>query len=208
VPAALAALGFVLGIVAKSTGAYVSELFYVFGIGAAVAALAAGGSSGGARLDAVIDGLRAVARGKRVRAPEGVSGDLAEVFDELGKLAKQRGELEEEVERLEKDTGGVDALELVQVVRQVARGERVRAPAGVSAELAGLYEAFVPLAERIAAMEAEQRRSVEAREALSLLEPVGPRLAAGLAQLIGGTEQAMTHIKTNTAALTELSSTT
>ena len=80
---------------------YTSELFYLVGLGAAIAIVIASSSQGAAvRLGGLIDAIKSAARGKKPSIPEGASGELAEVYDEVVRLAKRTQELNEEVKKL------------------------------------------------------------------------------------------------------------
>src|SRR5262249_52965409 len=102
-------------------------------------------------------------RGKRPKLPEGATGELAEAFDELDKVAKRSAELTEEVARLEENagSGSVDLGPLLDATERAAKGERTRAPPGADAQTAQLFGELGALAERIGAtdQEAKARRS-------------------------------------------------
>jgi methyl-accepting chemotaxis protein len=161
VPAALAVLGFLLSIVAKSPAVaeFIPQLFIGLGLAAAVALLAAPGGQRGPALGPLLEALRAAARGKRPRIPEGVTGELAEAFDEVDRAAKLRLELTEEVAKLEQNAGGsnVDVAALLEAVERSRKGERVRAPAGAPAEVAELYTELSAVAERVSTAEQESK---------------------------------------------------
>jgi len=131
---------------------YTSELFYLIGFGAAVAIFIAASAQGsGVKLGGLVDALKAAARGKKPALPEGASGEIVDVYDEIARLAKKTADLNEEVAKLEQSagTGGVNADEIVEALQRAATGERVRAPANakpdtarVFAELGGITEAI------------------------------------------------------------------
>jgi methyl-accepting chemotaxis protein len=161
IPIGLVALGFVFSFVAKSPAAaeYVPQLFIALGIAAGVAVMSAGGGQKAPSLGPVVEALRMAGRGKRPRIPENVSGELAEAYDEIDKVAKRGAELTEEVARLEQHAGGsaVDTAELLTAVEAARKGERTRAPLGAPAEVVGIYAALAGAAERLASAEVESK---------------------------------------------------
>lgn len=137
---------------------YTSELFLTFGLLAAAAVVYTASQQkpgSGVSLGGVLDALRTAARGKRPQAPEDASGELAEVYDEIGRLVKRSQELTEEVAKLEASGGGVDVDfgPIIDAAQRAAEGERIRPPSGASAEVATLYAEMARLGERIALAE-------------------------------------------------------
>ncbi len=85
-------------------------------------------------------------------------GELAEAYDEIGRVAKRSAELSEEVERLEQlgpGTPSVDVSALVDAAGRAAQGERIRPPSGATSEVTQLYGELAALGERVT--EAERR---------------------------------------------------
>jgi methyl-accepting chemotaxis protein len=170
IPAALAGLGFLLSILASVAvvAPFVPQLFIGLGLAAAVAILASPGGQKGPSLGPLVDALRSAARGKRPRLPEGATGELAEAYDEVDKVAKRSLELTEEVARLEQSAGGsnVDVAALLEATERARKGERSRAPAGAPAEVVEVYSELSAAADRVAA--AEQEAKGHRNEATSL----------------------------------------
>ena len=203
-PAGLIALAFVLGIASKSVPGHISELFIAFGLAAAAVAVSASSAQGGARLDGLLEALRAAGRGKRVRVPDDARGDLLEAFEQASQLSKRRVELDEEVERLEKDGAKtVDFSAISEAMRRAAKGERVRAPSGAKAELVELYAVMAEVAAELTDVERERRKFHEAVELTVQVDAVLPKLSQGLTNMLDGSEQALGHIKGMTVALSE-----
>jgi methyl-accepting chemotaxis protein len=158
IPAALAGLGFLLSFIAPAIPAqYVGQLFIAMGIAAGAAVLTSGGGQRGPALGPLVEALRGAARGKRPRLPENATGELAEAYDEIEKVAKRSLELTEEVARLEENAGSsnVDVVALLEAVSAARGGHRTRAPAGAPTEVVELYTELAGAAERVAAAEQE-----------------------------------------------------
>jgi methyl-accepting chemotaxis protein len=158
VPLALVVMGFIFSIAASYT-TRISELFIAIGIAAAGAVLVTGGGQKGPALGPLVDALRAAARGKRPRLPDNVSGELAEAYEEVDRVAKRNLELTEEVQKLEQNAGGsnVDVGALAEAAGRAAKGERVRAPAGAEPDVAHFYGELASVSERFAEVEAEAK---------------------------------------------------
>jgi methyl-accepting chemotaxis protein len=199
-------IAIVLGAVSKTVPQYTTEFFMVLAAVGAGAILFMPSGGKGVRLDGFVDAIRAAARGKRVRVPEDVSGELAEAYEELHKLAKKSGELTEEVARLEQSagSGGPDLTELLDAARRAAQGERVRAASGSSAELQRLYAELGTLGEKAASGGGDKQRWTEVSELVATLGGLLPKLADGLATMIEAGDQATGHIKGMTTALSEI----
>jgi methyl-accepting chemotaxis protein len=154
---------------------YTSNLFLVLGI-VAVGALAYVASQlpqkGPAlALGPLVDALKAAGRGKKPRVPEDAVGELAEAYDEIGRVAKRSAELSQEVERLEQlgpATPSIDVSALVDAAGRVAQGERVRPPAGATTEVTQLYGELTALGERVS--EAERREKTSKIDLPSLID--------------------------------------
>jgi methyl-accepting chemotaxis protein len=268
-PAALilllaAAFGFLTKLIPAE---YTSNLFWVLGIVAAVALLYVGtqvpqkGPS--VALGPLVDALKAAARGKKPRVPEDAAGELAEAYDEIGRIAKLRAELAEEVERLaqlpaagpsvdlvalmdaagraaqgervrppsgassdvaqlygelaalgervseaerREKTSKIDLPAISEAAARAAKGERVRVPAGVTAEVADLYSEISTLAERVT--DAEQREKARRNElaaAAQVIEDSFPRLNEAVISVLSSSEQATGHIREMTTSLANIS---
>ena len=158
-------LGFLLSFFAPSLSGHIPQLLIGLGIvaTAAVAIAANTGGQKGPSLGPLIEAMRGAARGKRPRLPEGISGELAEAYEEIEKVAKRSAELTEEVARLEETAGGssIDLGALVDAAERASKGERSRAPTGADAATVQLFGELATLAERIAAtdQEAKARRA-------------------------------------------------
>lgn len=210
-PIGLFVIALVLGVISKSAlSAYTSELFFLFGIVAAIAvvytmSLQKPGST--VRLAGVIDALRAAARGKRPQVPENAEGDLAEVYENIDRLAARTQELSSEVAKLEESVSDeVDLDGIADAVQRAAQGARVRPPASASEELVTLYAELSRLGERVAAAEAApQGASPEILEAATLLNTVIPKLHESIELVVAASSQSTNHIKDITAALNEVS---
>ncbi len=159
VPAALAVLGYILSLAAPSLAAQVPQLFIGLGLVGAVAVFVSASGQKGASLGPLLEALRSAARGKRPRLPENATGELAEAYEEIDKVAKRGLELTEEVARLEQNAGGsnVDVAALLEAVERSRKGERSRVPAGSPAEVAELYTELSAVAERVSTAEQESR---------------------------------------------------
>jgi methyl-accepting chemotaxis protein len=141
---------------------YVSNLFWVLGIVSIVSLVYVASQmpqKGPAiSLGPLVDALKAAGRGKKPRVPDDAAGELAEAYDEIGRVAKRSAELTEEVERLEQlgpGTPSIDVSAIVEAAGRAAQGERVRPPSGASSEVAQLYGELAQLGERVS--EAERR---------------------------------------------------
>lgn len=188
------ALGYLLSLFAPSLGAYTPQILIGLGLAAAalVAIAASSGGGKGASLAPVIEGLRLAARGKRPKLPEGATGELAETFDEIEKIAKRSAELTEEVARLEENAGGssVDLQALLEAAERATKGERVRAPAGADAQTVQLFGDLGALADRIAASDQEARaRRDEARALLDRATAAEADVKAGRDELLAARER-------------------
>src|SRR4051812_34015407 len=102
-PAAVLVMSVVFGLVAKSAtlADYTKELFFAVGIVSAGIVLVSASGKGGVSLAGLLDAMRAAARGKRTKPPEGASTELAEAYEELERLAKKHAEMVQEIEELE-----------------------------------------------------------------------------------------------------------
>jgi len=168
---------------------YTSELFYLVGLGAAIAMFVASAAQGPAvRLGGLIDAIKSASRGKKPQIPEGVSGDLAEAFDEVGRLAKKTSELNEEVAKLEQGAGasGVNVDEVIDALQRASSGERVRAPAGTKPEMARIYAELSGVSETIRdASSGAEKRALVAEERANSAE----QRASGAEQRLTALEQ-------------------
>lgn len=267
-PAALilllaAAFGFLTKLIPVE---YTSNLFWVLGIVAAVALLYVGtqvpqkGPS--VALGPLVDALKAAARGKKPRVPEDAAGELAEAYDEIGRVAKRSAELTEEVERLaqlpaasavdlvalmdaagraaqgervrppsgarsdvaqlygelaslgervseaerREKTSKIDVPAIIEAAARATKGERVRAPAGATPEVAELYAEITTLAERV--VDAEQREKARRNElgaAAAVIEDSFPRLNEAVTSVLSASEQATSNIREMTTSLANIS---
>ncbi|APR83845.1 Methyl-accepting chemotaxis protein [Minicystis rosea] len=154
-------LGYLLSLLAPSLGAYTPQLLIGLGLAAAAAIAVAASSSGGKgpSLAPLIEALRVASRGKRPKLPDGISGELAEAYEEIDKVAKRGVELTEEVARLEENAGGstINVEALLDAAERASRGERSRAPTGSDAQTVQLIGELSALAERVAATDQESR---------------------------------------------------
>ena len=152
-------VGYVLSLVYPALPvAYTPQLFIGLGLAATAALFVTSNEPKGAALGPLLDALRGAARGKRPRLPEGVTGELAEAYDEIDKVAKRSAELTDEVAQLQLSAGSaVDLTPLRAAAERAAKGERPRAPAGAAAEVVELFGELGTLAERIAAAEQEAK---------------------------------------------------
>jgi methyl-accepting chemotaxis protein len=187
---------------------YTSELFLLFGLGSAAAFLFASAKQkpAGLRLDGVIDALRAAARGRRAEVPADATDELAAVYEEIARLAKQSAKLTEEVAQLEASGGpDLDLEALAEAAQRAAKGDRVRPPPGASAEVAELYAEFARLGERVAEAERTQKGHRQGvAEAASLLDASVPRLHESVELVTEASGQAGGHIRELTSALNEI----
>ena len=113
-------------------------------------------------LSPLVDALKAAGRGKKPRVPEDATGELAEAYDEIGRVAKRSLELSEEVERLEQlgpATPSVDVSALVDAAGRAAQGERIRPPSGATSDVAQLYGELASLGERVSEAERREKTS-------------------------------------------------
>ncbi|UQA60212.1 methyl-accepting chemotaxis protein [Polyangium aurulentum] len=153
---------------------YTSELFYLIGLGAAIALFAAAAAEKpGVRLGAVVDALKLAARGKKPPVPENASGEIAEVFEEIGRLARGHAELRDEVAKLEAGavSSGLSADDVIDALQRASTGERVRAPAGTKPEMARIYAELSMVSEAIRdASRDHERRAMLAEERAASLE--------------------------------------
>jgi methyl-accepting chemotaxis protein len=157
---------------------YTTELFYLIGIGAAVALFAAtSAQKPGVKLGGVLEALKGATKGKKPSVPEDASGEIAEVYEEIGRLARRHGELTEEVAKLAQNAGGggLATEEVVEVLQRAASGERVRPPKGASPDLALLYTEISEFAERMGS--AEQRVNAAEQRATTAEKNEGQRKA-------------------------------
>ncbi|WP_438017296.1 methyl-accepting chemotaxis protein [Sorangium sp. So ce315] len=89
--------GLGLSFASKWLAEYTGQLFMLFGISATGAVLYASFSAkGGVALGGLRDALRAAARGKRPKLPEGAPADLADTYEQIAELAGRQAELAEE----------------------------------------------------------------------------------------------------------------
>jgi methyl-accepting chemotaxis protein len=164
-PAAVVLAAFVFSGIAKAFVDVTPQLFLALGIGAGVWMLVGSLSqAAGPKLTGVLDALRAVAKGKRPATPEDTTGEIADVYEGIERLWKRHAELAEEVQRLERDAGGVDVEPLIDAVQRAAQGERVRPPPGTPAEVAPLYADLSALAERVVQAEQREKERIAAIE--------------------------------------------
>ncbi|HVY45594.1 MAG TPA: methyl-accepting chemotaxis protein, partial [Minicystis sp.] len=206
-PAALVVLGILFAIVAPVYPQYTKELFFVVVIVSAGSVLVLAQPKGSTSLGGLVDAIRGAAKGKRPRAPEDASGVLAEAYEELARIARRHTELTEEVERLEAQgaSGGVDLEPVLDAVARAATGERIRPPAGASADLARVYGEIAALAERLAdAEQRDQRRRAELVQTVSAFEDALPRLAEAVSNVAAASDQATTHIREMTTSLSNI----
>ena len=268
-PAALilvlaAAFGFLTKLIPAE---YISNLFWLLGIVAAVALLYVGTQvpqKGPAiALGPLVDALKAAGRGKKPRVPDDAAGELAEAYDEIGRIAKLRAELSEEVERLaqlpaagpsvdlvalmdaagraaqgervrppsgapsdvaqlygeiaalgeriteaerREKTSKVDLPAIIEAAARASKGERVRVPAGATAEVAELYGEISTMAERVTdAEQREKARRSELAAAAQVIEDSFPRLNEAVTNVLSSSEQATGHIREMTTSLANIS---
>ncbi len=175
---------------------FTSELFYLIGLGAAVAIVVTSASQGAnVKLGGLVDALKAAARGKKPALPEGVSGELQEVYEEIQRLSKKTSELNEEVAKLEQG-GGASAVNVDEVIDALARassGERVRTPAGTKPEMARIYAELSGVAETIrdATKDGEKKLLIAEERASAAEQRAGSseQRLQSLEQRISGAEQ-------------------
>ena len=209
-PAVLVLVGMVCGLIAQNVPAqYTTYLFFAIGIGAAGSVLVLAQPKGAVSLGGLVDAIRAAAKGKRPRVPDDASGDLAEAYEELARVAKKNAELAEEVERLEAEGGGpaaeVDYGPILDAIAKVAAGERVRAPAGASGEAARVYGELAGLAEHLHEITSrEQKRKAEVAPSITQLDEGLPRLGDAVNHVLAASEQATGHIREVTTALANI----
>ncbi|MFO0762898.1 MAG: methyl-accepting chemotaxis protein [Byssovorax sp.] len=169
-------------------------------LGEQVKLLEQSAGTGEADLGELLDAASRVAQGERVRAPKGASKDAAQMYAELSAL----GERIAEAERREK-AARVDLPAIIDAIGRVAAGERVRAPAGATGEVAELYAELSSLVEKVS--EGEQRdkqRQKELAQAASALDDVLPRLSDGVASVLQASEQSTGYIREMTTALSNI----
>ncbi|MEP7125590.1 MAG: chemotaxis protein, partial [Byssovorax sp.] len=246
---------------------YISNLFWVLGI-VSIAALVYIASQMPQKglaisLAPLVDALKAAGRGKKPRVPDDATGELAEAYDEIGRVAKRSLELTEEVERLEllgpgtpsidvgalvdaagraaqgervrapsgapsdvaqlygelaslgeraseaekrEKTSKIDLPAIIDAAARAAKGERIRVPAGATADVAELYGEITALAERV--VDAEQRekaRRSELAQAAQVIEDSFPRLNEAVTNVLSSSEQATGHIREMTTSLANIS---
>jgi methyl-accepting chemotaxis protein len=159
VPVALVVMGFLFSFAAKPFESFVPQLFVAIGIAAAGAVLLSGGGQKGPALGPLVDALRAAARGKRPRLPENATGELAEAYEEVDRVAKRNLELSEEVAKLEENAGAssVDVSALADAAVRASKGDRPRAPAGADAGMVQLYGELATIAEKVTAADGEAK---------------------------------------------------
>ncbi|MDI1443811.1 methyl-accepting chemotaxis protein [Polyangium sp. 6x1] len=150
-PAVVLVAAVLFGIGSKSfLKDFTSELFYLIGLSAAVAMFIASASQGAnVKLGGLVDALKAAARGKKPALPEGVTGELADVYEEIQRLSKKTADLNEEVAKLEQNAGtsSVNVDEVIDALGRASSGERVRAPAGTKPDMARIYAELSGVAE-------------------------------------------------------------
>jgi methyl-accepting chemotaxis protein len=162
--------------------------------------------SGGPALGGLVDALRAAGRGRRPRIPAGATGETAELYEELDRLAQKNAELGEEVARLEQSAGGgADYAALTTAAQRAGGGEKVRAPAGAAAEVTGFYTELGSVAETVArSMRQERQREEELVGLAAQMDDAMRRLAEGVQAVLGSSEQAASHIREITTALSNI----
>jgi methyl-accepting chemotaxis protein len=165
-PVAVVLAAFAFSVIAKAFGDYTSQLFLGLGFGTAVYLLYVSLSQqqAGPKLTGVLSALRAVAKGKRPPTPDDATGELADVYKRVEDLFERHTELAEEVQRLERDKGGVDVEPILEAMHRVGQGERVRPPPGTPAEVARVYADLSALSERITQAEQREKERVAAVE--------------------------------------------
>jgi methyl-accepting chemotaxis protein len=168
-PLALIVMGIAFSIAAQYLPSYTSHFFFAIGVVASGALLVASAQPKGAALGPLADALRAVGRGKRPRVPQGVTGELGDVYEQIGQLAEHNTELTEELVRLkkEKDKGSVALGPLVEAMQAAGRGKRARIPEDAAGELAEAYEEVV----RFANIRSELAEEVERLEKIGAAGP-------------------------------------
>jgi methyl-accepting chemotaxis protein len=187
---------------------YTSELFLLFGLASAAAFVLAssGQRPASVPLDGVIEALRTAARGRRPSVPEGAVGELAAVYEEIGRVATRSAELTDEIAKLEADSGpNVDLGELADAAQRAAKGDRVRPPSGASSDVTELYAELARLGERV--VEAERARAEHRRDVVEAAELLGvavPRLHESVELVNEASSQAGGHIRDLTTALGEV----
>jgi methyl-accepting chemotaxis protein len=174
-PLALVLLGIVGNLIAQQYPSATSNLFFAIGIVAAGAVLVLSGPQKGPSLGPLLEAIQSAARGKKPSLPEGATGQLAEVYDELGRLAKRNGELSDEVKQLESSLaslpkgGSVDLDPLVDALKAAAKGKRSRLPDDAPPEMAEVYDELGKLVRK----SAEQAEEVEQLQAALASQPKG-----------------------------------
>src|SRR5690349_13208022 len=87
-------VGLALGFLSKPLVDYNGQLFMAFGVGAMLAVLyTASTARGGAQLSGLRDALRAAARGKTPKLPEGAPPELADAFEQIAEIAERHADL-------------------------------------------------------------------------------------------------------------------
>ncbi|HVK67400.1 MAG TPA: methyl-accepting chemotaxis protein [Polyangium sp.] len=200
-PAVVLVAAVLFGIGSKSfLRDFTSELFYLIGLSAAVAMFVASASQGAnVKLGGLVDALKAAARGKKLALPEGVTGELADVYEEIQRLSKKTSELNEEVAKLEQNAGtsSVNVDELIDALGRAASGERMRAPAGAKPEMARIYAELSGVAEvvRDATKDADKKVQFAEERASSAEQRAGSaeqRLQSLEARISAAEQRAMT----------------
>ncbi|HRI70997.1 MAG TPA: hypothetical protein PK156_42490, partial [Polyangium sp.] len=174
----------------------IPTIFIAFGAAAGAAWFFISSAQGASvRLGGLGDAIKAAARGKKPAIPEGVTGELADVYDEVARLAKLSSERESEIKKLE-EGGGASAVnvdEVIDAMQRAANGERVRAPKGTKPEMVPLYEELSNVSEAIrdASNSAEKKTLVaeeRARSAEQKAQAAEQRLSS-IEQRISSAEQ-------------------
>src|SRR5262245_36434015 len=203
-PLALFGLAYVLSLATDALGKYTSQAIIGFGVvAAAVALFSASQGRSGQSLAGLLEALRTAARGKRPRVPEDATGEMAEAYDEVAKLAAHTSELTEDVARLEASGSGPDLGGFGDALQRAAHGERVRAPAGARGDIAKLYGDLGALADAVGRAAAEQKQH---RADLVTADETMRKLAEGVDGVRSGCEQATGYIREITTALSHISS--
>jgi methyl-accepting chemotaxis protein len=90
-------------------------------LGAIVVLIVVGGQTGGANVSGLADAVRRAASGERVSTPEGATGDLARVYDELSALSDKRRAEAREASKRKEDLSDTERM-LEELSRRLAEG--------------------------------------------------------------------------------------
>lgn len=97
-----------LSFLSRPLAEYTSQLFVVFGLGAAAVAAYVSTAQRGPQLGSLRDALRAISRGKKLpQLPEGAPQEMQDAYEQLGELAEKSAELSAERGELAKERDAI-----------------------------------------------------------------------------------------------------